>query len=157
LLPPGWIDGATIREAVERPSARGNDMIEVVIAVPDGRGSERLFKDWLSSMPLGALRLRHACESVGKLDRYNSGDRVSRFRPVCSPPIVAGFAILGLGSSRWLRHIGPRIGPITAQRDSKNDSCHARTSKQRSARHPSRSESSLGGGDGRSPVPLWLR
>jgi hypothetical protein len=74
LLAPGWIDGAMIREAVERPSARGNDMIEVVIAVPDGRGGERLFKDWLTSMPLGALRLRHATEAVQKLDRYSAGE-----------------------------------------------------------------------------------
>ena len=74
LLAPGWIDGAMIREAVERPSARGNDMIEVVVAVPDGRGGERLFKDYLTSTPLGALRLRHACEAVGALDRYTSGE-----------------------------------------------------------------------------------
>ena len=74
LLAPGWIDGAMIREAVERPSARGNDMIGLVIAVPDGRGGERLFKDYLTSTPLGALRLRHASEAVGALDRYNAGE-----------------------------------------------------------------------------------
>lgn len=74
LLAPGWIDGAVIREAAERPSARGNDMIELTVAVPDGRGGERLFKDYLTSTPLGALRLRHACEAVGALDRYTSGE-----------------------------------------------------------------------------------
>ena len=74
LLAPGWIDGAMIREAVERPSARGNDMIELVIAVPDGRGGERLFRDYLTNSPLGALRLRHASEAVGALDRYNAGE-----------------------------------------------------------------------------------
>ena len=73
LLAPGWID-AVIREAMERPSARGNDMIELVVAVPDGRGGERLFKDYLTSTPLGALRQRHASEAVGTLDRYNSGE-----------------------------------------------------------------------------------
>jgi hypothetical protein len=73
LLAPGWID-AVIREAVERPSARGNDMIELTVAVPDGRGGERLFKDYLTSTPLGALRQRHACEAVGALDRYTSGE-----------------------------------------------------------------------------------
>jgi hypothetical protein len=77
LLPPGWLDGAMIREAVERPSARGNDMIEVVIAVPDGRGGERLFKDYLTGAPLGALRLRHACEAVGALDRYTAEGEIS--------------------------------------------------------------------------------
>lgn len=74
LLAPGWIDRAMIREAVERPSARGNDMIELVIAVPDGRGGERLFKDYLTSTPLGALRLRHASEAAGALDRYGAGE-----------------------------------------------------------------------------------
>jgi hypothetical protein len=73
LLAPGWIDGAMIREAVERPSARGNEMIELDVAVPDGRGGERLFKDYLTSTPLGALRQRRACEAVGALDRYDAG------------------------------------------------------------------------------------
>ena len=41
-------------------------MIEVVVTVPDGRGGERLFKDYLTSTPLGALRLRHACEAVAR-------------------------------------------------------------------------------------------
>jgi hypothetical protein len=72
LLAPGRID-AVIREAVERPSARGNDMIELTVAVPDGRGGERLLKDYLTNTSLGALRLRHACEAVGALDRYDAG------------------------------------------------------------------------------------
>lgn len=76
LLAPGWIDGAVIREAVEGSSARGNEMIELDIAVPDGRGGERLFKDYLTGTPLGALRLRHACEAVGALDRYTSAGEV---------------------------------------------------------------------------------
>ena len=42
--------------------------------MPDGRGGERLFKDYLTNTPLGALRLRHACEAVGALDRYNAGE-----------------------------------------------------------------------------------
>jgi hypothetical protein len=61
---------------VERPSARGNEMIELDIAVPDGRGGERLFKDYLTGTPLGALRLRHACEAVSALDRYTSEGEV---------------------------------------------------------------------------------
>jgi hypothetical protein len=74
LLAPGWID-AVIREAVERSSARGNEMIEIDIAVPDGRGGERLLKDYLTgTSSLGALRLRHACESIHKLDRYDAGE-----------------------------------------------------------------------------------
>jgi hypothetical protein len=74
LLPTGWIDGATIRDAVERPSARGNEMTELTIAVPDGRGGERLFKDYLTNAPLAALRVRHISEAVGALEHYNSGE-----------------------------------------------------------------------------------
>jgi hypothetical protein len=74
LLPLGWIDDAMIHAALERPSARGNDTIELDIAVPDGRGGKRPFKDWLTNTPIGALRLRHACEAVGALDRYNAGE-----------------------------------------------------------------------------------
>ena len=74
LLKPGWIDGAVIREAVEDPPRAATTMIELGIAVPDGRGGERLFKDYLTNTPLGALRLRHACEAVGALDRYNAGE-----------------------------------------------------------------------------------
>ena len=74
LLPLGWIDDAMIPAALERPSARGNDTIELDIAVPDGRGGNRPFKDWLTNTPLGALRLRHACDAVGALDRYNAGE-----------------------------------------------------------------------------------
>ena len=42
--------------------------------MPDGRGGERIYKDWLTSAPLGALRLRHASEAVAALDRYNAGE-----------------------------------------------------------------------------------
>jgi hypothetical protein len=72
LLEPGWKDDATIREAVESTSARGNDMIELGIAVPDGRGGERFYKDYLTNTPRGAQRLHNACEAVGALDRYNA-------------------------------------------------------------------------------------
>ena len=54
LLAPGWKDDAVIREAVERPSARGNDMIELDIAVPDGRSGERMLKDFLTNTSLAA-------------------------------------------------------------------------------------------------------
>jgi hypothetical protein len=73
LLAPGWTDGAVIREAEERTSARsGNEMIELDVDVPDGRGGERMLKDYLTSTSLGELRLRRASEAVGALARYNS-------------------------------------------------------------------------------------
>lgn len=72
-IKPGWVEDATISEAVERPSARGNMMIELSIVVRDGHGGERILKDYLTNTPLGALRLHSACEAVGALDRYNAG------------------------------------------------------------------------------------
>jgi hypothetical protein len=77
LLAPGWIDGAVIREAADGFTAQKNEKIELFIAVPDGRGGERLFKDHLTATPLGALRLRHACEAIGALDRYMNEGEVS--------------------------------------------------------------------------------
>jgi hypothetical protein len=74
LLKPGWLDGATIYEAVEDTSARGNTMIVLGIDVPNGHGGKRFLKDHLTNTPRGALRLRSACEAVGALDSYNSGE-----------------------------------------------------------------------------------
>jgi len=75
LLAPGWTDGAVIREAEERTSARsGNEMIELAVAVPDGRGGERVLKDYLTSTSLGERRLRRASEAVLALDRYSAGE-----------------------------------------------------------------------------------
>jgi hypothetical protein len=72
LLPAGWHDGR-IAEAVEKPSKRGNDMIEITVIVPDADGNERTLRDWLTDSSLGALKLRHAAEAVGALAKYEAG------------------------------------------------------------------------------------
>ena len=73
LLRPGWTEGE-IREASEHRSQRGNHTIELFIAIAAPDGAERLFKDWLTSAPLGALKLRHAVEAVGALAQYDAGE-----------------------------------------------------------------------------------
>jgi hypothetical protein len=73
LLRPGLHD-ATIREAIERPDKRGNDMIELSVAVRDAEGNERTLRDWLTNTTLGAAKLRHACKAVGALARYEAGE-----------------------------------------------------------------------------------
>jgi hypothetical protein len=73
LLRTGWHDGE-FREAAERQSKRGNDMIEVVVAVREGDGNEREFRDYLTDAGMGALKLRHACMAVGVLDKYEAGE-----------------------------------------------------------------------------------
>lgn len=73
LLRSGSYD-ALIREAVEKELKRGNEMIDVSVVVYDGEGGEREFRDFLTNTTLGALKLRHACEAVGALAKYESGD-----------------------------------------------------------------------------------
>jgi hypothetical protein len=73
LLKAGMHDGR-ITEAIEKPSKAGNDMIELVVVVPDADGNERTLRDWLTDSTLGALKLRHAAEAVGALARYDAGE-----------------------------------------------------------------------------------
>jgi hypothetical protein len=73
LLRSGSYD-ALIREAVEKQSKRGNDMIEAGVVVYDGEGGEREFRDFLTNTGLGAAKLRHACEAVGALAKYEAGE-----------------------------------------------------------------------------------
>jgi hypothetical protein len=66
---------ARFREALERQSRRGNEMIEVTVAVSDPDGNEREFRDYLSGTTgLGAAKTRHACEAIGCLGRYEAGE-----------------------------------------------------------------------------------
>jgi len=72
LLSAGWHD-APIIEAIEKASKRGTDMIELTITIADAEGNQRTLRDWLTDTALGAAKLRHACEAVGALTRYESG------------------------------------------------------------------------------------
>jgi hypothetical protein len=56
---------AEIREAANKVSARENDMIELLVAVFDVHGNERLLRDFLVDTPRGAAKLFSACEAVG--------------------------------------------------------------------------------------------
>src|ERR1700730_14683802 len=49
-------------------------MIELTVVVPDAAGNERTLRDWLTDTTLGAAKLRHACEAVGALARYEAGE-----------------------------------------------------------------------------------
>jgi hypothetical protein len=69
----GWHE-AQILHAHEARSKRGNDMIAISVTVADAEGRVRTFRDWLTNTTLGGLKLRHACEGVGALGRYESGE-----------------------------------------------------------------------------------
>jgi hypothetical protein len=73
LLRSGSYD-AMFRAAVEKRSKRDNDMIEAGVVVYDGEGGEREFRDFLTNTSLGAAKLRHACEAVGALAKYEAGE-----------------------------------------------------------------------------------
>jgi hypothetical protein len=73
LLHVGWRDGR-ITEAVEKPSKRGNDMIQLTVIVLDEDGNERTLPDWLLDSGPGALKLRHAAEAVGAMPQYEAGE-----------------------------------------------------------------------------------
>ena len=55
---PDWYP-TEIREAVERQSRKGRDMIEVLVVVTDG-DDEREFRDYLVDASVSQLKLRHA-------------------------------------------------------------------------------------------------
>lgn len=67
----GWFPAQFI-EATETESKRGNAMIAVVLTVFNG-GEERTFQDWFTASERHAARLRHACEAVGELAKYEAG------------------------------------------------------------------------------------
>lgn len=71
LLSAGWKDGE-ITDALEKPSKRGNDMIEISVMIRDAQ--ERSLRDWLTNTALGAAKLRHACAAVGALAKYEAGE-----------------------------------------------------------------------------------
>jgi hypothetical protein len=73
LLPAGEYP-ARITEAVETTSKAGNEMIELLVAVRGADGGEREFRDWLVGNDRGALKLRHAAEAVGALEKYQAGE-----------------------------------------------------------------------------------
>jgi hypothetical protein len=58
VLPPG-IYNAVIDQAFEKLSAKNNETIEQTLLVDDGRGGQRIIKDWLSNSAIVAVKLRH--------------------------------------------------------------------------------------------------
>lgn len=72
LLKSGWY-GATISEASEQESKRGNDMMKITVVVDDGADEERTFTDYLTDTAFGGVKLRHCCAARGVLAKFESG------------------------------------------------------------------------------------
>lgn len=58
-------------EAADKKSKSGNDMIELKLKLWDNLGRERQCFDYL--LEAMAFKLRHFCEAVGLLDKYEAG------------------------------------------------------------------------------------
>jgi hypothetical protein len=72
LLKSAWYD-ATISEASEQESRRGNDMMKLTVVVDDGAGEERTFTDYLTDTAFGGAKLRHCCAARGVLAEFEAG------------------------------------------------------------------------------------
>ena len=72
LLKSAWCD-ATISEASEQESKRGNDMMKITVIVDDGAGEERTFTDYLTDTAFGGVKLRHCCAARGVLAKFEAG------------------------------------------------------------------------------------
>ena len=73
LLRAGWYD-ARIADAAEKQSKAGNDVIELGAVVTAHDGSERTFRDWLTTSDRGAHKARNCCLAVGALHAYEAGE-----------------------------------------------------------------------------------
>jgi len=72
LLADGTYDGQII-EAADTFDSKGRDMISLKIKVWDNSGREKDVFDYISPQWFH-FKFKHAFESAGKLDRYNTGE-----------------------------------------------------------------------------------
>lgn len=68
----GWFSADFI-DAWETELKRGNPMIAAALTVFNDT-EKREFRDWFTASERSAAKLRHACEAVGKLEKYEAGE-----------------------------------------------------------------------------------
>jgi hypothetical protein len=74
VLLTGWHE-ARIVQVHEARSKAGNDMTEILVAVADADGNERIFRaEGSLTLRWAGLKLRHTCATVGALAQYESGE-----------------------------------------------------------------------------------
>ncbi len=71
LWPKGTYD-FEVAEATDEESSKGNDMVKLKLWIYNEDGKKRTVFDYL--MPQMEFKLRHACEAMGLLPQYESGD-----------------------------------------------------------------------------------
>jgi hypothetical protein len=73
LLPEDWYD-ASIADAVDSVSRKGNSMVVVTFKIYDDRGLQPTIDRYFTNNPSGLGGLRKLCRAVGLSDRFDSGD-----------------------------------------------------------------------------------
>ncbi len=68
----GWFPAEFLDAAAKESQSSGKPMIEARLAVTND-GDTREYRDWFTASERFAEKLRHACEAVGALDRYEAG------------------------------------------------------------------------------------
>jgi hypothetical protein len=99
LLKSAWYD-ATISEASEQESRRGNDMMKITVVVDDGAGEHRTFTDYLTDTAFCGLKLRHCCAARGVLAKFESGS--------IDPSDFPGPVRVNIGLEKGKGGFGPR-------------------------------------------------
>jgi uncharacterized protein DUF669 len=59
-----------VKNAIEKVSDKGNNMIELQLQIFDTHNKERIIKDWLVDTDTMHYKIKHFCESTGQLDVY---------------------------------------------------------------------------------------
>lgn len=76
LFPNGIYDFEIVK-AMDKTSKAGNEMIETMVKVFDSSGDSTMVFDYLMDTETMAFKLKHCCESIGILAKYESGELVS--------------------------------------------------------------------------------
>lgn len=71
VLPAGTVVDYEIKEAMNKVSKAGNDMIEIHVDVYNDKGDAIGIRDWIGEWNIH--KLKRICEANGMLDRYEAG------------------------------------------------------------------------------------
>lgn len=67
----------SIIDAVDKISQNGNEMIHLILEILNNN-NKYLVHDYLLDSDRMSFKIRHCCESVGIVDKYNSGEITSK-------------------------------------------------------------------------------
>jgi len=73
LMEPGEY-AFTVSEAVETYSQAGNEMIKLTLKVINNLGRVYTINDFLLDSDAMGFKIRHLCDAVGLIDKYESGE-----------------------------------------------------------------------------------